>query len=120
MTDSLRLLAGVEIGRVAFTRHALPTLRPVSHVVAGDEVLIDTFDPALAGWLDRQVIAYEADALDNHTRQGWCVILTGIAETITNHDEIATYQQLLPDRATRAGDQLIRLSPELITGVEYT
>jgi len=33
---SMELLGSVPVGRVVFTHHALPTVRPVNHLVADD------------------------------------------------------------------------------------
>jgi hypothetical protein len=38
--ESLRLLGGVAVGRVVFTRHALPAIRPVNHLVEDDKIII--------------------------------------------------------------------------------
>ena len=38
--EALRLLGSVSLGRIVFTRHALPTVRPVNHVLVDGDVVI--------------------------------------------------------------------------------
>ena len=40
--ESMRLLATVSLGRVAFTARALPAIRPVNHLIDGDYVIVRT------------------------------------------------------------------------------
>ena len=40
--ESMRLLGTVSLGRVAFTARALPAIRPVNHLIDGDDVIIRT------------------------------------------------------------------------------
>ncbi|MGC0342598.1 hypothetical protein RKD20_007632 [Streptomyces sp. SLBN-8D4] len=43
--EALRLLGSVSLGRIVFTRHALPTVRPVNHVLDGGDIVIRTQRP---------------------------------------------------------------------------
>ena len=38
--ESWRLLAGTSLGRIVFTRHAMPAIRPVNHLVDDETVII--------------------------------------------------------------------------------
>jgi hypothetical protein len=38
--QAMRLLASVPLGRIVFTHHALPAIRPVNHVIDGDDIII--------------------------------------------------------------------------------
>ncbi|NNH68487.1 pyridoxamine 5'-phosphate oxidase family protein [Nocardia uniformis] len=116
--ESLRLLTTIGFGRVAFTRRALPALRPVAHDVAGDHLVLAA-DPATARTLDGQVVVYEADIIDPHTQSGWCVVCTGTAEAIGHPDEVAVCQHLFPPGIDLPDDRLIRLSLDITTGIEY-
>ena len=54
----MRLLGSVSLGRVVFTARALPAIRPVTHLVDGDHVIIRTdrdaaitsVPPPIMGW----------------------------------------------------------------------
>jgi pyridoxamine 5'-phosphate oxidase-like protein len=75
--EALRLLASVSFGRIVFTRHALPTVRPVNHVLDNGHIVIRTHEGAAltarAGEADGQgvVVPYEADSIDPVTHLGW-------------------------------------------------
>jgi hypothetical protein len=116
--DSLRLLGSVRFGRVVFVRHALPTIRPVNHIVDQDDVVIYANHSIVPLHADREVIAYEADTIDHDTQLGWCVILTGTAEAITDPDDIARYEQLIDPWLPGARHRIIRLHPDIVTGIE--
>jgi len=115
---SLHLLGTIGFGRVAFSRYALPAIRPVSHAVVEDHLVLYA-DSATTRSLDRQVVAYEVDAIDHETSLGWCVIVTGIADTVRDEHEIVRYQQFLPERTVGAGDRVTRILPDIVTGIEF-
>ncbi|WP_280266044.1 pyridoxamine 5'-phosphate oxidase family protein [Nocardia wallacei] len=116
--QSLRFLAGVRFGRVVFSRYALPTVRPVNHFLDEDTIVIHA-NPGISLTPDRQVVAYEADTIDHTTLLGWCVIVTGTAEEVSDPDEIAHCRALLPATLPGSRDRIIRIYPDIVTGVEY-
>ncbi|MFF5015018.1 pyridoxamine 5'-phosphate oxidase family protein [Streptomyces sp. NPDC001165] len=81
--EALRLLGTVSMGRIVFTRQALPTARPVNHVLDGGDIVIRTQEGAAltsqAQPADDNgvVVAYEADAID-HTVRIHPDLITGI------------------------------------------
>jgi hypothetical protein len=121
--EAIRLLASVGLGRVVFTRDALPAVRPVNHLVDAGRVIVRTrltSKIATAVGSTRNsgvVVAYEADDLDPRRRLGWSVVVTGLATTITNPDEIARYEQLLHPWVNMAMDTVIAIEPEIVTGI---
>ncbi|WP_069166681.1 pyridoxamine 5'-phosphate oxidase family protein [Nocardia altamirensis] len=115
--DSLDLLRSVRFGRIAFSRHALPAIRPVWHTVV-DGCIVIAADPAMIRTLHRQVVAYEVDTIDHQTHLGRCVIITGIADTVTDKQELAHFQRRLHPE-TIVDSQLIMIDPDIITGIEY-
>jgi hypothetical protein len=68
--EAMRLLACVGHGRVVFTRDALPTIRPVNHLVDDGRIILRTRLGATVSTVVRShqsagvVVAYEADNLD--------------------------------------------------------
>src|SRR5712691_13170268 len=40
--EALRLLGSVPLGRVVFTHRALPAIRPVNHIVDGQQIIFQT------------------------------------------------------------------------------
>ncbi|MFI5782030.1 pyridoxamine 5'-phosphate oxidase family protein [Nocardia sp. NPDC051570] len=114
--EAFDLLSRVGIGRIVYTRYALPTIRPVNHLLDGETIVIHAHRGAT---LTRQVVAYEADTIDQRTHRGWCVIVTGTAEPITDPQEIARCRSLLRPWLPGPRDHLVRIHPDIITGIEF-
>ncbi|MEU8974076.1 pyridoxamine 5'-phosphate oxidase family protein [Streptomyces monashensis] len=125
--EALRLLGSVPLGRIVFTRQALPTVRPVSHVLDDGDIVIRTHEGvALTAHARRDeapgvVVAYEADAIDPDTRLGWSVVVTGRARLVTDPGEVARIRARLEPWAAQEGmDHAVRIRPDLVTGVLLT
>lgn len=124
--EALRLLGSVSLGRIVFTRHALPTVRPVNHVLDGGDIVIRTHEAAALTSHAQQtdgpgvVVAYEADDIAPDTHLGWSVVVTGYARLVTDPGELARYQGMLRPWLEGAMDQAIRIHPDLVTGVLLT
>ena len=121
--EAMRLLSGVSFGRIVFTQHALPTIRPVNHVLVDGDIVIRTHEGAALTRRTRHagdpgvVVAYEADAIDPDTQLGWSVVVTGYAHLVTDPDELARYLSLLRPWAEQTMDYAVRIRPDLVTGV---
>ncbi|ANP50621.1 nitroimidazol reductase NimA-like FMN-containing flavoprotein (pyridoxamine 5'-phosphate oxidase superfamily) [Streptomyces griseochromogenes] len=122
--DALRLLGSVSMGRIVFTRQALPTVRPVNHVLDGGDIVIRTCEGSALTSQAQQadgtgvVVAYEADAIDPGTHLGWSVVATGYARLVTDPGELVRIRALLEPWAAEPGmDYAVRIRPDLITGV---
>ncbi|GAA2544197.1 MULTISPECIES: pyridoxamine 5'-phosphate oxidase family protein [Streptomyces] len=124
--EALRLLGRMSFGRIVFTRHALPTIRPVNHVLDDGDVVIRTHEgmalTARAREADDRgvVVAYEADSIDPLTHLGWSVVVTGYAHLVTDPRELARYRSLLRPWVNRAMDYAVRIRPDLVTGIRLT
>lgn len=116
--ESLRRLSRVRFGRIVFSRYALPTIRPVNHFVDGETIVVHTNHSATLS-LERQVVAYEADVIDERARRGWCVIVTGTTEMIEDPDEEQRYRDRLRPWLPGPGDHIVRIIPDMVTGVEF-
>ncbi|MGW2995764.1 pyridoxamine 5'-phosphate oxidase family protein [Streptomyces sp. NPDC001193] len=72
--EALRLLSTVSLGRIVFTQHALPAVRPVNHLVEGEDIVVRIHGGgALASLaapaeVSGVVVAYEADVIDPVTQ----------------------------------------------------
>ncbi|MDX2602492.1 pyridoxamine 5'-phosphate oxidase family protein [Streptomyces caniscabiei] len=121
--EALRLLGSVSFGRIVFTRHALPTVRPVNHVLDAGDIVIRTHEGAALTARAQEtddpgvVVAYEADAIDPETHLGWSVVVTGYARPVTDPEELARYRALLRPWVSGTMDHAVRIRPDLITGV---
>ncbi|MFI2629155.1 pyridoxamine 5'-phosphate oxidase family protein [Streptomyces collinus] len=119
--ESLRLLAKVPVGRVVYTRQALPAVLPVSFSLDTDtSVLLCTSpDSDLVGAINGVVVAFEADEFDAATRSGWSVVVTGRATVVTDPAE---HERLSRDGPTSwmplAGAAFVRIESQMVTGRE--
>ncbi|MFX0577876.1 pyridoxamine 5'-phosphate oxidase family protein [Nocardia nepalensis] len=120
--SALDLLASVPIGRVVFSRNALPAIRPVNHLVEADgRIIVRTrltsrLTSAVRGNSD-VVVAYEADEIDPLLRTGWSVVVTGLARPVTDPERIARYERLLHPWVDQLMDTVIEIEPSIVSGI---
>lgn len=118
--ESLGLLAGTPLGRVVFTQHALPAIRPVNHLLDEDRIIIRTdLGTALssaAGRGEAMVVSYEADDIDPASHLGWSVIIIGKASVLTDRREITRYEPILRPWVTGPKDEFIAIQAGIVTG----
>ncbi|MFE9171334.1 pyridoxamine 5'-phosphate oxidase family protein [Streptomyces kebangsaanensis] len=121
--ECLRLLGKVPVGRVVYTRQALPAVLPVNFALDADaSVLVRTSARSdLVRAVDGVVVAFEADEFATETRSGWSVVVTGRARVVT---EPAEHERLLrtgPDSWMPIQDDVfIRIEAAMVTGRELT
>jgi len=119
-TEALHLLGGVELGRIAFTIDALPTIQPVNHIVDHGDIIVRGHrgvDVVLRAAVDKEV-AYSAGVIDPRTYVGWSVTLTGMAQMIDNPAELAAYASAVRPWEAHEQSYVIRIHPEVVTGIE--
>jgi uncharacterized protein len=78
--ECLSLLASKNVGQLALTRRALPTVIPARYLLLEDRVLVHAstgLDPV--AWVDGEIVALHVEAFDPDLRRGWSVSLTGAA-----------------------------------------
>ncbi|GLV88186.1 hypothetical protein Slala03_78750 [Streptomyces lavendulae subsp. lavendulae] len=120
--EALELLATVPLGRIVFTQHALPAVRPVNHLVEGEDIIIRIHEggalASLAAPADAPgvVVAYEADVIDPHTHLGWSVVVTGYARPVADAEDLGRYADLLRPWVGRPMTGALRIRPDLVTG----
>ena len=118
--ESMRLLASVPLGRIVFTARALPDVRPVSHLVLDDRVIVRADSGvAITSALRAEpgtVVAYEADAIDPVDHLGWSVTVVGVAHQVTDPVAADAFRRALRHWADGANDQVISISPGTVTG----
>ena len=118
--QALRLLGSVTLGRIVFTRNAMPAIRPVNHVLDNGHVIIRSHSgAAVVSEADNDrgtVVAYEADDIDPVSHLGWSVVVTGTAHLVTDPGEAARYQRMLAPWVDGEMDQVIRVRPAIVTG----
>jgi hypothetical protein len=83
------------VGRLVFTRGALPVVEPVRFGVRDGHVLIPTGEGhELSRAVRGAVVAFEVDCLDSLTGSGWAVTAVGPAHVLIDPDDIADADQL--------------------------
>jgi nitroimidazol reductase NimA-like FMN-containing flavoprotein (pyridoxamine 5'-phosphate oxidase superfamily) len=119
--ECLTLLRSTSVGRVVFTRHAMPAIRPVNHLVDGRKIVIRTHLGAaiVSRTADASgvVVSYEADELDPVRHTGWSVIVTGLASLITDPEAIARYSAQLEPWIAGEMDYVVSIDPRFISGI---
>ncbi|MEU3312856.1 pyridoxamine 5'-phosphate oxidase family protein [Streptomyces sp. NPDC006662] len=125
--EALRLLGSVSLGRIVFTYQALPAIRPVNHLMDGEDIIVQLHDGSALTTIvtptqaDGVVVAYEADAIDPDTHIGWSVVVTGYAHLVTDETELARYAARLRLWAQHpAINSSLRIHPDLVTGMQLT
>ena len=116
--DALSRLADAQYGRIVYSRRGIPVIRPVNHIVEPDAVVVRANLGAGLLHGDGQVVAYEVDSFDADTREGWSVIVTGIAHVITDPDHVQHYETLLDPWIDLPMDHVIRIETDVVTGLE--
>jgi hypothetical protein len=120
--EALRRLGSVPLGRIVFTRHAMPVIRPANHLIDEGQVIIGSHEsPAIAiaaGQGPGTVVVYEADDLDPATRTGWSVMVTGLARLVTDPGQAARYRQALRPWLAGPISQVISIDPQIVSGFE--
>jgi nitroimidazol reductase NimA-like FMN-containing flavoprotein (pyridoxamine 5'-phosphate oxidase superfamily) len=109
-----RLLASVEVGRVAVAvAGGAPHVVPVTFVLDGDAIVFRTDPGTKLDALREHPVSFEVDVLDPFHRVGWSVLVQGVAEEIEPDDELAA--RLRP-WATGPLAHWIRLVPAVVSG----
>src|ERR1700712_1247885 len=85
--ECLRLLDTRSVGRLAFVDDEGPAVVPVNYVAQDGAVLLRISPHSSIGRHVRdQVVAFEADDIDEPTRSGWSVLLRGPARFVDAED----------------------------------
>ncbi|WP_328584335.1 pyridoxamine 5'-phosphate oxidase family protein [Streptomyces sp. NBC_00370] len=117
--ECLRLMATASIGRMVFTRHALPAVLPVRYVLDHDSAIVVRTSKAspMVVEVDNAVVAFEADCFDEDARSGWSVVVTGRAGLVRDPGECRRLRALdTQSWANPAGETYIRIACELVAG----
>src|SRR6266536_2450759 len=90
-----RLLAERHLGRLAMVDFGGPVIFPVNYVVDRDLVIFRT-DPGskLDAATERELVAFEDDAMDESTRTGWSVVVHGSLAEVTDPADLARLRAL--------------------------
>ena len=115
--ECLALLGTRPVGRLAFTRQALPDVIPVNYVLHGSTVLIRLQSGSTVARSVRDaVVAFEVDDLDPVARSGWSVTLVGQARAVEPDDALHEALGRFESWLAEPRDLLVAIGTDRITG----
>src|SRR5690349_16081131 len=117
--ECLALLATVSVGRVVYTRQALPAVLSVNFSLDRDGavVLRTSVASELESAIEGAVVAFEADEVDAAAHSGWSVVILGQAAVVTDPVEHARLLRAGPRSwAPASREVFVRIAQELVTG----
>jgi len=116
----MRLLAGEEVGRIAFAGDDdYPVVVPVNYRLDGALIVFRTAEGLKLEHVPLRPVAFEVDRLDPSLRTGWSVLVRGHAREVTSalgepYESLRTAP--LASWATGSKDHWVAVEIELITG----
>lgn len=116
--ECMRLLGSVPVGRIVYTRQALPAVELVNFALDDGDIVIRTdAGGKLAAATRGAVVAFEADSVDVAGHAGWSVTVVGQSQAVTDGAEIRHLEQIAPTPwAPGRRDHFIRISPTIVNG----
>jgi hypothetical protein len=116
--ECMRLVGQVPVGRIVYTRQALPAVELVNFALDGGDIIIRTDSSGkLAAATHGAVVAFEADSVDVDTHTGWSVTIVGYSQAVTDSEDIRHLEQVeLDPWAPGKRDHFIRISPSIVNG----
>ena len=116
--EAVALLGTEQVGRLVYTRRALPAVTPVNFVLRDGAIWIWTASASsMAQAVRGAVVAFEVDRLDEVTRTGWSVTILGVAELVVDEAEIELATTLGPEPwVPGRKEHLLRIPLKMVSG----
>jgi nitroimidazol reductase NimA-like FMN-containing flavoprotein (pyridoxamine 5'-phosphate oxidase superfamily) len=122
--ECLQLVAGQDVGRIAFTGRFGLTVQPVNYRLHEGSIVFRTdqggpLDEDLRTGLEHgeYQVAFEVDEIKAVTREGWSVLIHGPAHHVTSAEErTAVAESGVAPWAGGSKEQFMRILPTRITG----
>jgi hypothetical protein len=116
--ECLRLVGQVPLGRIVYTRQALPAVELVNFALDDGDIVIRTDSGGkLAAATRGAVVAFEAGSVDVAARAGWSVTIVGYSRAVTDGEEVRRLELTgLDPWAPGKRDHFIRVSPTFVNG----
>jgi nitroimidazol reductase NimA-like FMN-containing flavoprotein (pyridoxamine 5'-phosphate oxidase superfamily) len=115
--DCLNLLDGALIGRLAVSVGALPVILPVNFtVIDGDIVIRTTPGTKLDAAATNSVVAFEVDGFDPVHPGGWSVLVQGVAEEVTDPDDLRRLNDVGLAPWSGANGRFVRIGTRIVSG----
>jgi uncharacterized protein len=116
--ECMRLMGSVPVGRIVYTRQALPAVELVNFAIDDGDIIIRTdASGKLAAATRGSVVAFETDSVDVPGHTGWSVTVIGHSRAVTDDEEIRRLELtgLMP-WAPGKRDHFIRISSAIVNG----
>jgi nitroimidazol reductase NimA-like FMN-containing flavoprotein (pyridoxamine 5'-phosphate oxidase superfamily) len=120
--ECLRLLSGMQVGRLAFVDQGLPAIHPVNFALQEHDVVLRIAGGGKLAAAERgDMVAFEADEIDPITHTGWSVLVVGRASVVRDIDQLVEIASpgSRPWAEGRRED-FVRIATERITGRRLT
>jgi nitroimidazol reductase NimA-like FMN-containing flavoprotein (pyridoxamine 5'-phosphate oxidase superfamily) len=116
--ECMRLVGSVSVGRIVYTRQAMPAVELVNFALEGGDIIIRTDATGkLAAATQGAVVAFEADSVDDARHAGWSVTVIGKSRAVTERAEILRLHKIaLRPWAPGKRDHYIRIPPVIVQG----
>ena len=116
--ECMRLMGSVAVGRIVYSRQALPAVELVNFaLVDGDIVIRTSAEGKLAAATRGAVVAFEADAVELDGHAGWSVAIVGQARAVTDSAQLRRLEVTTPPSwVTWENDHFITISPTIVNG----
>jgi len=118
----LTLLGECRVGRVAVLVSGVPHVVPVNYAMFDGAIVFRSgTGTKLHAAIESQPVSFEVDRIDEATRTGWSVLVSGTATVVTDGDERRRIDALdLEPWAPGTRDELVRVRADLVSGREIS
>jgi nitroimidazol reductase NimA-like FMN-containing flavoprotein (pyridoxamine 5'-phosphate oxidase superfamily) len=113
--ECLELLAGQDVGRVAYCTDQGPVVLPVNYTLDGDTVLFRVSPHSvLAHHLQDAPASFQIDEFESYSQSGWSVLVRGVASYV----DVTDLPDALEPYAWAEGQRTlhVRITPHELSG----
>jgi nitroimidazol reductase NimA-like FMN-containing flavoprotein (pyridoxamine 5'-phosphate oxidase superfamily) len=116
--ECIRRMANVAIGRIVYTRQAMPAVELVNFAIADGDIVIRTSRSGkLAAAIAGAVVAFEVDQLDPAGKAGWSITAIGESRAVTDPADLERLGRIgLATWAPGDREHYIRIFPRIVNG----
>jgi uncharacterized protein len=114
---SLQLLAGLEVGRVAWAEGDRVMVFPLNFVLEDGWILAQTpSDTIFEAAAQHAVLTFQGDEIEPGVHTGWTVLISGPAEEVVKPAEVARVRELVKPWRIGAHFRVLRIRVDQIAG----
>ena len=116
--ECLRLMATAPIGRIIYSRRALPAVELVNFALDHGDIVVRTDRSGkLAAATRGAIVAFEVDFLDMAQQAGWSVTAIGPSRAVADPVDITRLREIgLSTWAPAEREHFVRISPQMLNG----